>query len=118
MYKILRKIIPDRSGEETDRHRSIQINVGLVAAWGIPTAIMLVIFFLRSIYPFGSRSFLYMDMYHQYMPFFSELYHKLHAGAAWPIPGMWASGPILWRYTRIIWPARCIFWGRCSLKLI
>lgn len=82
MYKILRKMIPNRSGEEKDRHRKIQINVGLVAAWGIPTAVMLVIFFLRSIYPFGSRSFLYMDMYHQYMPFFSELYHKLHAGGS------------------------------------
>lgn len=62
------------------RHIRIRINGGLAAAWAIPTGIMLAIFFLRSIFPFGDRSFLYMDMYHQYMPFFSELHDKLWEG--------------------------------------
>lgn len=46
----------------------------------IPTLIMLVIFFIRKIYPFGDRSFLHIDMYHQYFPFLVEFYHKLKNG--------------------------------------
>ncbi len=48
----------------------------------MPVAIMLVIFFIRDIYPFGSgeRSFLHIDMYHQYLPFLTEFYHKLKGG--------------------------------------
>lgn len=46
----------------------------------IPFFIMLIIFIARHIYPFGDESFLHSDMYHQYMPFFSELMHKLKNG--------------------------------------
>ena len=46
----------------------------------IPSAIMLVLFIIKGIYPFGDRSFLFSDMYHQYMPFFSELLHKIRGG--------------------------------------
>lgn len=46
----------------------------------IPFFIMLIIFAARHIYPFGDESFLHSDMYHQYMPFFSELMHKLKTG--------------------------------------
>ncbi len=52
----------------------------LLAAFGIPTLLMLVLFVHKGIYPFGERSFLYMDMYHQYMPFFSEFMEKISAG--------------------------------------
>ena len=41
----------------------------------IPSAIMLLLFMVKRIYPFGDRSFLFADLYHQYMPFFSELLH-------------------------------------------
>ena len=41
---------------------------------------MLVLFIIRGIYPFGDRSFLFSDMYHQYMPFLSEFVHKIKAG--------------------------------------
>lgn len=79
--KILQKINSmGEAGEESCRR--IKINGGLVAAWAIPTVIMLAIFFIKSIYPFGGRSFLYMDMYHQYMPFFSEFYDKLWEGGS------------------------------------
>ena len=53
---------------------------GLLFAWGIPAGIMLILFVACGIYPFGDRSFLYMDMYHQYMPFFSEFMEKVKAG--------------------------------------
>lgn len=46
----------------------------------LPVIIMLVIFIIRGIYPFGDRSFLFSDMYHQYMPFFSEFLRKIKAG--------------------------------------
>lgn len=52
----------------------------LLAAFGIPTLLMLLLFMIQGIYPFGNRSFLYMDMYHQYMPFFSEFIEKIKAG--------------------------------------
>jgi len=52
----------------------------LLAAFSIPTLLMLLLFIINGIYPFGGRSFLYMDMYHQYMPFFSEFVEKIKAG--------------------------------------
>lgn len=52
----------------------------LFAAWGIPAGIMLVLFGISSIFPFGDRSFLFSDMYHQYMPFFTEFMEKIKAG--------------------------------------
>lgn len=50
------------------------------AAFLIPFTIMLVLFAANGIYPFGDRSFLFADLYHQYMPFFSELMHKVREG--------------------------------------
>ena len=48
----------------------------------IPVVIMLIIFIINDIYPFGDgdRSFLHIDMYHQYFPFLTEFYHKLKNG--------------------------------------
>lgn len=46
----------------------------------LPVLIMLMIFIIRKIYPFGERSFLHIDMYHQYFPFLVEFYHKLRNG--------------------------------------
>lgn len=51
-----------------------------VMSFMIPVGIMLGIFVYRKIYPFGDRSFLFSDMYHQYMPFFSEFMDKIKAG--------------------------------------
>ncbi|MGN0423855.1 MAG: YfhO family protein [Acetatifactor sp.] len=46
----------------------------------IPIGIMMVLFVIKGIYPFGDRCFLSGDLYHQYMPFFSELLHKVQGG--------------------------------------
>ncbi|MBE5873691.1 MAG: hypothetical protein E7287_04695 [Lachnospiraceae bacterium] len=51
-----------------------------IMSFMIPVGIMLGIFVYRKIYPFGDRSFLFSDMYHQYMPFFSEFIDKIKAG--------------------------------------
>lgn len=46
-------------------------------AFFLPVVLMMVLFIINSIYPFGDRSFLSGDLWHQYMPFFSELLHKI-----------------------------------------
>ena len=53
---------------------------GVFLSFLIPFAVMMTIILCRGIYPFGDNSFLHMDMYHQYMPFFSEFLHKLKNG--------------------------------------
>ena len=55
-------------------------NLTLFLAFFAPFVIMLAIFAGNSIYPFGDRSFLVSDMYHQYMPFFQEFVQKVRAG--------------------------------------
>ena len=46
----------------------------------LPFLIMLTLFAVKGIYPFGDRSFLSGDLYHQYMPFFSEFLRKIRGG--------------------------------------
>lgn len=65
-------------------------NPVLFAAWAMPSGIMLLLFLLRGIYPFEDRSFLYSDMYHQYMPFFTEFMEKVKAGE--PLYYSWNVG--------------------------
>ena len=60
--------------------KSFTFNKLYLFAFLIPAVIMLVIFAIREIYPFGDRSFLHIDMYHQYFPFLVEFYHKLKNG--------------------------------------
>ncbi len=55
-------------------------NALYITAFLIPFLIMMVIFVVQKIYPFGERSFLHIDMYHQYFPFLTEFYHKLKSG--------------------------------------
>lgn len=54
----------------------------VVAAFVIPVVIMLIIFVQREIFPFGDKTFLRTDMYHQYAPFFSEFQYKLQTGGS------------------------------------
>ena len=42
--------------------------------------VMLIVFFGNKLFPFGSRSFLRTDLYHQYAPFFQEYKDKLAHG--------------------------------------
>lgn len=48
--------------------------------FGITLLFFLMIFILKGVFPFGDRSFMFMDMYHQYVPFMQELWNKLHDG--------------------------------------
>lgn len=46
----------------------------------LPVLSLVLIFFVKDIYPFGDNSFLRTDMYHQYAPFFAEFAEKLQNG--------------------------------------
>ena len=70
--------------------QNVKWNHALFAAWAIPGGIMLLLFIINGIYPFGDRSFLFSDMYHQYMPFFSEFMEKVKAGE--PLYYSWNVG--------------------------
>lgn len=73
----------------------------LLAAFFVPVILMVVIFALKGIFPFGTESFLRTDMYHQYAPFFSEFQHKLTEGGSllysWDI-GMGVNFAALYAY--------------------
>jgi len=49
-------------------------------AFLLPVLALLLIFAVKSIYPFGDRSFLRTDMYHQYVPFHAQLAEMLQNG--------------------------------------
>ncbi len=51
-----------------------------LVAFLLPFFLMLAIFIGNGIFPFGKKSFLVSDMYHQYMPFFQEMMRKIKAG--------------------------------------
>lgn len=51
-----------------------------ILAFVLPFITMLALFAINCIYPFGDRSFLNIDMYHQYFPFLTDFFHKLKEG--------------------------------------
>lgn len=54
-------------------------NPALIAALGT-FVVLLLLYIIRGIYPFGHSLFMRMDFYHQYAPFMKEFYRKLHSG--------------------------------------
>ena len=53
-----------------------------IMAFIVPLIIMLAIYIMRGIYPFGDSVYLRSDMYHQYAPFFSNLWDKIRNGGS------------------------------------
>lgn len=51
---------------------------------------MLIIYFCNSMVPFGDKTILRMDLYHQYGPLFAELYERITSGAS--LTYSWVSG--------------------------
>ncbi len=52
----------------------------LLVAFLLPLFICVIICIGNGIYPFGENCLLHMDLYHQYLPFFTELHEKLRSG--------------------------------------
>lgn len=59
---------------------SLKERLPLLAAFFIPLFIGIAVCIDHGVYPFGERSILKVDMYHQYAPFFSEFREKLQNG--------------------------------------
>ena len=67
------KIVPQKAHSK----RTWKDRLPYLLAFFIPILSMIMIFIGKEIYPFGDRSFLRTDLYHQYAPFFQELKDKL-----------------------------------------
>ena len=57
-------------------------NRHVYAAFFLPVLIVVLAFAVTGIYPFGDSQIAIIDMYHQYVPFLSELQYKLHHGGS------------------------------------
>lgn len=57
-------------------------NIRYILAVLIPILIFVVLFIIRGIAPFGNRLYMPSDMYHQYTPFYSELWYKIRNGGS------------------------------------
>ena len=58
----------------------IQSKAVYVLSFIVPLIIMMAIYIMRDIFPGGENYYLRSDMYHQYAPFFSELWEKIRTG--------------------------------------
>ncbi|MBO7338716.1 MAG: YfhO family protein [Lachnospiraceae bacterium] len=70
----------DQKKHKRFRFRPTLAGTALFLAFFGPFALMMAIFIGNSIFPFGNRSFMFSDMYHQYVPFFREFMEKMKAG--------------------------------------
>ncbi len=72
-----------------------------VLSFFIPVSILIMIYILRGVYPFGEQCFLRSDMYHQYAPFLAEFQNKIKTGGSltysWNI-GMGVNFTALYAY--------------------
>ncbi len=91
------------------RERIKSIHPMYYVSFLLPLVIMIAIFVVREIYPFGDRCYLRSDMYHQYCPFFTILWDKIHNGGSlfysWEVGvganflalyGYYLSSPLNW----------------------
>ena len=60
----------------------IKENAPLILAFMIPVIILTTIFAGQGVYPFGDSIYLRSDCYHQYAPFYKELYRKITEGGS------------------------------------
>lgn len=76
-------IFPTASAEtqnETGVFHWFKTNLHYILAFVIPLGILVVIYKVREIYPFGDNMYLRSDCYHQYAPFHMEMFDKLMQG--------------------------------------
>lgn len=57
--------------------RFVNENIFIVLAFVCAAAIMMIVYFCNDVIPFGDRTVLRMDLFHQYGPLFAELYDRL-----------------------------------------
>ena len=60
----------------------LKLNRYVLAAFFMPVFILAIVFAFTGIYPFGEQQLAIIDMYHQYVPFLSELQYRLQGGGS------------------------------------
>lgn len=75
-----RKFPEDGCVEMIEKLKTKSDSAARISSFLLPAALMILLFIIKGIYPFGDRSFLSGDLYHQYMPFFRELLYKAGNG--------------------------------------
>ena len=69
--------------EGTEKKQSfLQHNMAHILAFIIPVSILVIIYALRDVFPFGENMYLRSDCYHQYAPFHKELWRKITTGGS------------------------------------
>lgn len=68
----------------------------LIAAFFLPVLLVVLAFAVQGIYPFGENQIPVIDMYHQYVPFLSELQAKLQSGGSLFYTWNGAAGSNFW----------------------
>ena len=68
----------------------------VLAAFFLPVFLVLIAFIAEGIYPFGENQIAVIDMYHQYVPFLSELQYKLQEGGSLFYTWNGAGGSNFW----------------------
>ncbi len=82
-----------------------------IVSFLVPIAIMTILYAIRGVFPFGERSYMRMDFYHQYAPFMKEFARKLKEGESlfyafdnglgvnyWAQYAYYLASPINWLY--------------------
>jgi len=76
--------------------RFLAENKLIFAAFFLPVLITVLAFAVTGIYPFGDKQIAVIDMYHQYVPFLSELQYKLQEGGSLLYTWNGAGGSNFW----------------------
>ena len=101
----------------------------LYGAFFLPVFVLVLVFALTGIYPFGEQQLAIIDMYHQYVPFLSELQYRLHGGGSlfyswnsgggcnfWCLMSYYGASPL--NLLLILFPASLIMEGVSVIILI
>lgn len=68
------------ASQPQSKKKRLSIPLVYVLSFLLPMISLLLIFLVKEIYPFGDRSFLRTDLYHQYAPFLAQFAEKLQNG--------------------------------------
>lgn len=92
-------------------------NITFILSFCIPALIFLALYYLRDIFPFGNDCYLRSDMYHQYAPFYSELWHKLRTGDTLLYSGISAWGSISHHFLHIHCKSHKLAYSTAATKI-
>ncbi len=65
-----------KNGKESTLSRFFNENIYIILAFICSAVLMMIVYFCFEIIPFGDKTVLRMDLYHQYGPLFAELYDR------------------------------------------